>query len=106
MSKTAANQKLTDQQIQDLKKLKSRGVRVSLLAKVISLAEGVAISATYYHLSDNRDPYCNRAKKQRAAQREKVRQRIHTLIQEGYTTGEIAQEWNTDLALLNKIYTS
>ena len=83
--------------------MKAQGVRVSLIAKILK-AEGRAKSLAYYHLSDNRDAYCNQVKKTKAFQRQRIQERIHLLIEEGYTTGMISVEWNVPLALINRIY--
>lgn len=103
--KKATNQKLTDQQIQEIKTLKNNGVRISFISKLLH-AEGLAISTAYYHLSDNRDAYCNKAKKIRAAQRNVIQNRMSKLIDQGYTTGDMAEDWNIPLKTLNRIYTT
>lgn len=97
------NQKLTDQQIQTIKELKSRGVRISFISKLLQ-AEGLALSTAYYHLSDNRQAYENCAKKSRQIQREYIKQRIFNLIETGNTTGQIASDWNVPLKTINKLY--
>ena len=97
------NQKLTNQQIQTIKELKNNGVRISFISKLLQ-AEGLALSAAYYHLSDNRQAYDNRAKKTRGLQKEYIRQSIVSLIDEGHTTLTIADMWNVPLKTLNKIY--
>jgi hypothetical protein len=65
----------------------------------------VSKSTAYYHASDNRAAYDYQAKKQRQAERQKIKERIYGMIQEGLTTGDIASNWNMPLATVNKIYT-
>lgn len=104
--KNLRNQKLTDKEIQTIKELKNGGVRISLIAKILE-AEGMAMSAAYYHLSDNRKAYSNESKKKRVKQREYIQKRVSHLIDNfGMNTGQIAEEWRIDLATLNKIYTA
>ena len=98
------NQKLSNQQIQTIKELKANGVRLSFISKLLE-AEGHAKSLAYYHLSENRDGYDNKAKVIRLRQKELIRHKIAKLIDQGYTTGEISKDWNTPLAVVNKIYT-
>lgn len=100
------NQKLRDSQIQAIKKLKRKGVRISFIAKVIHHGEGLSLSAVYYHLSDRRSAYDNNLRRHRVNQQTFIRQRIGELLSEGYTTGFIAEDWNVPLATINKIYTS
>ena len=99
------NQKLTNQQIQTIKDLKNKGVRISFIARLLQ-AEGLALSAAYYHLSDNRQAYDNYAKKSRAIQKEQIRNKIALLIDEGQNTEQIADSWNVPLKIVNKIYVS
>lgn len=98
------NQKLSNEQIATIKHLKSNGVKLSLIAKVLHQSYGLSLSAAYYHLSDNQDSYNNTARKIRDAQLQKTKQKIYLLIQQGYTTSDIADEWNMELATVNKIY--
>lgn len=90
----------------EIKALKNNGVRVSLIAKILHKTEGVALSTTYYHLSDNRTAYDNQAKKIRHYQKQRIQERIKHLIDQGYNTGTIAKDWNIPLEVLNKIYTT
>ena len=103
--RSGSNQKLTDVQIETLKELKQNGVRISFISKILQ-AEGLAPSAAYYHLSDNRDAYCNTAKTIRKRQREKIQHKIGKLIDKGLCTGEISKDWGIDLKVINKIYTT
>jgi len=98
------NQKLTDEQIATIKFLKSSGIQLSLIAHTLAEAYGVSKSAAYYHCSDNRGSYDYQAKKIREAQKQAIRQRIHTLIENGYNTRQVAEEWNMPLSIVNKIY--
>lgn len=99
------NQKLSSQQIQTIKNLKDKGVRISFISKILE-AEGMAKSLAYYHLSENQDSYNNKARGIRQRQKEHIQRKIADLIDEGYTTGEIARDWNVPLATVNKIYIS
>lgn len=91
--------------IREIKSLKSKGVRIHLLARIIKADYGVSKSATYYHIGDN--DYSNQAKRIRQLQKEKIRERIYHLIEEeGKNTGQISREWNVPLKVLNRIYTT
>lgn len=98
------NQKLTDEQIATIKFLKSSGIQLSLIAQTLAETYGVSKSIAYYHCSDNRDSYDYQAKKIKEAQKQLVRERIHNLIENGYNTQQVAEEWNMPLAIVNKIY--
>lgn len=100
------NQKLTNQQIKELKTLRNNGVRIHLIAQIIEVEHDMSRSAVYYHLSENKQAYSNKAKKIRALQRGKIQRRISQLIEEGMNTGAIANDWNVPLKTLNKIYTT
>lgn len=100
----APNQKLTNQQIATIKELRASGVRISLIANVLHQRYGVSISAAYYHLSENREAYDYQARKTKETQRIKTKERIYGMIAEGLNTKEIAEAWNMDLAIINKIY--
>lgn len=96
---------MSNQEIQTIKTLKEKGVSISFISKLLH-AEGLAVSTAYYHLSDNRDAYDNNAKVIRARQRENIQAKVARLIEKGWTTGQIARDWNIELGVLNKIYIS
>ena len=98
-----SHQKLTNHQIQTIKELKNKGVRIHFIAQLLE-AEGLAKSTAYYHLSENRQAYENEAKKNRANQRAYIQQRVAELIETGLNTAQIARDWNVPLATLNKLY--
>jgi len=99
-----ANQKLTNEQIATIKHLRSSGVRLSIIANVLEAQYGVSKCVAYYHASDNREAYDNQARKMREAERQRAKQRIHGMIEEGLTTGDIAKFWNMPLKMVNDIY--
>jgi hypothetical protein len=98
------NQKLTKEQIATIKHLRSSGVRLSLIANTLESRYGVSKCVAYYHASDNREAYDNQARKQRELERQRAKQKIYGMIQEGLTTAQIANYWNMPLKMVNDIY--
>lgn len=105
MSTKAPNQKLTNQQIATIKELRQAGVSIATIASVLHKQYGMSVSAAYYHLSDNREAYDYQARKEKEAKIQKTKERIYAMIAEGLNTKQIAESWNMDLAVVNKIYT-
>jgi DNA-binding NarL/FixJ family response regulator len=98
------NQKLTKEQIATIKHLKSSGVQLSLIAQVIQDRYGVSKCTAYYHASDNRDSYDYQARRAKQAELNRIKEKIYVLIAQGFTTEDVASEWNMPLATVNKIY--
>lgn len=98
------NQKLTTEQIKTIKFLKDNGVKLSLIAQIVSETYNVSVSIVYYHASENREAYEYSARKIKEAQTQKIKKRIYDMIEQGFNTGQIAKDWNMELATVNKIY--
>lgn len=91
--KTHWRQKLSNEQIATIFHLKSIGYTKAIIAKTVRQHCGVALSTTYYHLDQLE-----------VAERLAVREQIRQLIKQGYTTKQIATEWEQPLESINKIY--
>ena len=98
------NQKLTTEQIATIKHLRSAGLQLSLIADTLEKQYGVSKSLAYYHASENRESYDYQARKQKEAERQKIKQRIYDMINSGLNTQNISDSWNMPLATVNKIY--
>jgi hypothetical protein len=95
---------LSDIQIQTLKHLHSNGVAIAMIARVLQNAYGLSACVAYYHLSPNRHSYTRKDQQIHKVESQTTKQNIHTLIQLGYTTQDIAQDWNMKLEDVNKLY--
>lgn len=100
------NQKLTPEQIATIKYLRSTGVSLPSIAKAVADKYGLSISVVYYHCSENRDAYEYEARIKKKNERLKTKEKIYSKIAEGYNTMQIAREWNMEVAMVNKIYTT
>lgn len=98
--------KLTKTQIKQMKKVQSKGVRLSFLAKVMKYGENIHRTTVYYHLSPNRNAYEYSARKARDRQKEAIREKLQDLVKDGKSTGDIARDWGVPLKTINNIYTS
>lgn len=86
-------QKLTNEQIATIFHLRQKGYSKAIIAKTVRQHCGVALSTAYYHLDQLE-----------VVERAALKEQIRGLIQQGYTTGEIAKEWEQPLEVINKIY--
>jgi hypothetical protein len=91
--KTHWRQKLSNQQISTIFYLYGQGYSKAIIARTVKQTCDVALSTTYYHLDQVEQ-----------AERMAKREQIRLLIQQGYTTGLIAKEWNMPLEEVNKLY--
>ena len=99
-----ANQKLTNQQIETIKFLRSAGFSLSLIGQALNKHYGVSVSIAYYHASENRASYDNVLRQEVADDRLEKKQLIRMMIKEGMTTKQVAEEWGVTLSEVNKIY--
>jgi DNA-binding MarR family transcriptional regulator len=91
--KTSWRQKLSNEQIATIFFLRQRGYSKAIIAKTVKAHCGVALSTTYYHLD-----------RIEAAETMAFRQTIIEYIQRGYTTGQLAEMWDIELAVINRAY--
>ena len=99
-----ANQKLTNQQIETIKFLRSAGFSLSLIGQALNKHYGVSVSIAYYHASENRASYDNVLRQEEADVRVGKKQLIRMMITEGMTTQQVAEQWGVTLTEVNKIY--
>ena len=99
-----ANQKLTNQQIETIKFLRSAGFSLSLIGQALNKHYGVSVSIAYYHASENRESYDNVLRQEIVDSRLEQKQAIRTLLQEGMTTKQVAEQWGVTLSEVNRIY--
>jgi NaMN:DMB phosphoribosyltransferase len=85
--------KLTPQQIQTIAYLRSEGIRTIVIARTLRMMCGVALSATYHHVT-----------KLESSEKAKRKEIIASLIAQGFNTGQIATKYGWPLAEVNKIY--
>lgn len=86
-------QKLSNEQIATIFHLYRQGYTKAIIATTVKQSCGVALSTTYYHLD-----------KLEITERLAKRELIHALIKQGYTTADIAKQWNVPLLQINQIY--
>lgn len=93
MMKSHWRQKLTNEQIATIFYLRQKGYTKAIIAKTVRQQCGVALSTTYYHLDSLE-----------SVERAALKEQIRSLIHQGFTTGQIAKEWQQPLEVINKIY--
>lgn len=86
-------QKLTNEQIATIFHLRQQGYSKAIIAKTVRQHCAVALSTTYYHLDQVEQ-----------AEKLAMKEQIRFLIRNGYTTRDIAEEWNQPLEVINKVY--
>lgn len=85
--------KLTPQQINTIAYLHGEGIRTIVIARTLQMMAGVALSATYHHVT-----------KLETASNKDIKERIKQLVRAGHNTSQVADLIGMDLGKVNKLY--